>query len=91
MFPIGDPGGCRTVVGAHVLAGHALALDEILLPELHADTLSVLRPLVVAFGMAGPRSTVSLSSRSWFLKLARVSKCKSQFVSQRFQSRLRSA
>ena len=35
-------GGCRTVVGAHVLAGHALALDEILLPELHADTLSVL-------------------------------------------------
>ena len=47
-------GGCRTVVGAHVLAGHALALDEILLPELHADTLSVLRPLVVAFGNGGP-------------------------------------
>ena len=46
-------GGCRTVVGAHVLAGHALALDEILLPDLHADTLSVLRPLVVAFGSGG--------------------------------------
>mgnify|MGYP003316301546 CR=1 FL=1 len=36
-----------------VLGEGPLALDEILLPDLHADTLSVLRPLVVAFGSGG--------------------------------------